>query len=313
MNFQKQYQKYNKFNSFIASKGLFFSIVTFLLVSFSTTSQELAPYIKVGESSETIQQISDKVIAALKNNSFTILGSYHPSGKSSLKVIAFTKSDLKNTVVKVKDRGALAAVFKIGMIQKNGKTTISYTNPDYILRAYLRDNYNSYKTTFQNFSSTLKTALSSVGSEFTPFGGTVKADKLKKYHYKIMMPYFTDPVTLNEFSSFEEGLKIIQNNLKAQKGSTRQVYKLIYKTKKIAVFGVGLRSKEDGEAHFLPKIGETHVAALPYEIILHDKKATMLHGKYRIALHWPELTMGTFMKIMSTPGDIEDTLEGLCK
>ena len=37
----------------------------------------------------------------------------------------------------------------------------------------------------------------------------------------------------------------------------------------------------------------------------------MLHGKYRIALNWPELTMGTFMKIMSTPGDIEDTLEGL--
>ena len=30
-------------------------------------------------------------------------------------------------------------------------------------------------------------------------------------------------------------------------------------------------------------------------------------------LHWPELTMGTFMKIMSTPGDIEDTLEELCK
>ncbi|MEX1383895.1 MAG: hypothetical protein AB1Z17_10895, partial [Lutibacter sp.] len=62
-----------------------------------------------------------------------------------------------------------------------------------------------------------------------------------------------------------------------------------------------------------PKIGEAHVAALPYEIILQGKNATMLHGKYRIALHWPELTMGTFMKIMSTPGDIEDTLEELCK
>ncbi len=26
-----------------------------------------------------------------------------------------------------------------------------------------------------------------------------------------------------------------------------------------------------------------------------------------------QLTMGTFMKIMSTPGDIEDTMEGLCE
>lgn len=39
--------------------------------------------------------------------------------------------------------------------------------------------------------------------------------------------------------------------------------------------------------------------------------ATMLHGKYRIALHWPDLSMGTFMKIMSTPGDIEDALEAV--
>lgn len=127
-----------------------------------------------------------------------------------------------------------------------------------------------------------------------------------------MMPYFTDPVELNEFASFEEGLKIIEDNLKAKKGNTVQVYKLVYQSKKVAVFGVGLKSKEDGESHFLPKIGADHVAAMPYEIILQGKEATMLHGKYRIALHWPDLTMGTFMKIMSTPGDIEDTLEELC-
>jgi hypothetical protein len=39
----------------------------------------------------------------------------------------------------------------------------------------------------------------------------------------------------------------------------------------------------------------------------------MLPGKYRLALHWPELTMGTFIKIMGTPGDIEDTLEAVCE
>ena len=294
-------------------KNIIFSIITVFSFSFTSYGQDLAPYIKVGESNETMQQISEKVITALKDNSFTVLGTYNPSNKSSLKVIAFTNSSLKNAVVKVKDRGALAAAFKVGLVQKNGKVTISYTNPDYILRAYLRDNYNTYKTTFQKFSTDVKSALSSLGSDFKPFGGTVKADKLKKYHYKIMMPYFSDPVTLKEFSSFEAGLKTIENNLKAKKGSTKQVYKLVFKTQKIAVFGIGLRSKEDGESNFLPKIGEDHIAALPYEIILQGKKATMLHGKYRIALHWPELTMGTFMKIMSTPGDIEDTLEGLCE
>ena len=50
---------------------------------------------------------------------------------------------------------------------------------------------------------------------------------------------------------------------------------------------------------------------MPYEIILQGKTASILHGRYRIALHWPELTMGTFMKIMSTPGDIKNTMQGL--
>jgi len=293
-------------------KKIVFSIILVLFVGIHAKSQELAPYVKVGETNEAIQQVSINIIEALKSNSFTVLGAYHPSNKNSLKVIAFTRSDLKYSVVKVKDRGALAAVYKVGLVRKDGKTIISYTNPDYILRAYLGENYNSYKTLNTKFSLDLKTTFSDFGNEFTPFGGTVKADKLKKYHYKIMMPYFSDPVTLNEFASFEEGLSIIENNLKANKGNTKQVYKLVFKGHDVAVFGIGLMDKEEGESHFLPKIGEENIAAMPYEIILQGNKATMLHGKYRLALHWPNLTMGTFMKIMSTPGDIEDFLESLC-
>jgi len=294
-------------------KNLILSSLVFFTVSFNVFAQELSPYIKIGESTESIKELSDKVISVLKDNSFTVLGTYNPSNKSSLKVIAFTRRDLSNASIKVKDRGALAAVFKVGLVKKNDKVIISYTNPDYILRAYLRDNYSTYSSTFKTFSADLKTAFSAIGNEFTPFGGTVQADKLKKYHYKIMMPYFSDPVVLNEFASFEEGVKTIDNALNSKEGNTKLVYKLVYKNAKVAVFGVGLLNKEEGESHFLPIIGEDHVAALPYEIILQDKVATMLHGKYRLALHWPELTMGTFMKIMSTPGDIEDALEVLCQ
>lgn len=276
------------------------------------SGQDLAPYIIITETQESIEESSARIVEALQQNSFQVLGSYHPANRSTLKVIAFTRNDLKNTVVKVADRGALAAVFKVGFVKKEGKVTISYTNPDYILRAYLREHYNTHKSTCETFASDLKATFAPIGNDFIPFGGTVEADKLKKYHYKIMMPYFTDPITLAEYNSFNEGISTIEANLRAKKGNTVQVYKLIYPDKEIAVFGVGLRSKEEGESHFLPKIGVEHAAALPYEIILQDNKATMLHGKYRIALHWPDLTMGTFMKIMSTPRDIEDTLEGLC-
>lgn len=276
-------------------------------------AQELSPYIKVGESTESINTISNQVTDALKSSDFNVLGSYNPSGKTALKVVAFTRKDIKNTVIKVKDRGALAAVFKVGLQNIDGKVVISYTNPEYLLRAYLLDNYDTYSTVFEKFATDLKNTLSSLGNEFSPFGGTVKADKLKKYHYKIMMPYFTDPVELKTFDSFESGLSTIKGNLNSGKANTKLVYQLVYSDEEVAVFGVGLADKEEGEAYFLPKIGEAHVAALPYEIILQGKEATMLHGKYRIALHWPDLTMGTFMKIMSTPGDIEDALEAVCE
>ncbi len=294
-------------------KHFVLSLIAFFIVCFNSYSQDLSPYIKVGESTLSMQELTDKVIQTLKDDSFTVLGSYNPSNKSTLKVIAFTKNDLKNTVIKVADRGALSATMKVGLVKKNDKIIISYTNPDYILRAYLPNDYNRFQSTFVNFSNDLRKTMSALGNEFIPFGGTVEADKLGKYHYKIMMPYFSDPVELREFSSFKEGLKVITNNLNINKNNTKEVFKLVYNNEEVAVFGVALQSKENGEAYFLPKIGEDHVAALPYEIILQGNKATMLHGKYRLALHWPELTMGTFMKIMSTPGDIEDTLESLCE
>jgi len=294
-------------------KNSIISLMAIVIISFESIAQDLSPYIKIGETNETMQQAFEKITKALESNSFTILGSYNPSNKSTLKVIAFTRTDLKEAVVKVADRGALAAVFKVGFVSLNGKVTISYTNPEYILRAYLRDNYNIYKGVFQKIDTDLKTAFSTIGREFKPFGGAVKAENLKKYHYKIMMPYFTDPIMLNEFSSFENGKKIIEDNLKAKKGETVLVYKLIFEKENIAIFGIGLQNNVKGEAHFLPIIGENNIAAMPYEIILQDKKATMLHGKYRLALNWPELTMGTFMKIMSTPGDIEAVLKTVCK
>ncbi|NNK74356.1 MAG: hypothetical protein HKO94_14300 [Flavobacteriaceae bacterium] len=292
-------------------KSILTGVMAFVLSISYIAAQEIAPYVKIGESTESINAVSDKVVDALKSNGFMVLGSYNPANKTNLKVIVFSRKDITSKVVRVLDRGALAAAFKIGLVAKGGKVVASYTNPDYIFRAYLRDNYSSFKVSFTTFSNDLKDALSVVGNEFVPFGGGVEADKLKKYHYKVMMPYFTDPVELAEFASFEEGLKVIKDNLNAGKGNTKLVYQLIYNKAKIAVFGVGLFDPEEGETHFLPKIGEDHVAALPYEMILQDNKLTMLHGKYRIALHWPELTMGTFMKIMSTPGDIKDALKGL--
>lgn len=292
------------------------SIFTFVFIIISviqTSGQELSPYIKVGTSTDNITTVSETINSLLTANSFEVLGMYSPADNPNFKVIAFTNDVLKNTVVNIKDRGALAATMKIGLQTKNGKTIISYTNPPYFLRAYLDNFYSTYESAFDQFTAHLKNTLAPLGNEFTPFGGTVKTKKLKDYHYKMLMPYFTDYITLNTFSSFEEGLQTITDNLTANNQSTTLVYKVVYPRKKVAVFGIALSDKSNGEAHFLPIIGEENIAAMPYEIILQNNTVTMLHGKYRLALHWPNLSMGTFMKIMGTPGDIEEALEQICK
>lgn len=290
------------------------ALLFFVIIGLTTLkAQDLSPYINVGSSNNDMEQTTTQVKNALQEKGFEILGEYNVENNKNLKVIVFSRKDLQTTVLKVKDRGALAAALKVGLKSNSSKITISYLNPEYLFNAYLRDDYSKHKVALQKVTDDVTLALSPLGNVNKGFGGGLSASDLHKYHYKMMMPYFTDPVELKEFSSFEEGVKTIEKNLAAKKGNTKLVYKLKFSSNKVAVFGVALLDAETGEGHFLPIIDNSHLAAMPYEIILQENTATMLHGRYRLAVHWPELTMGTFMKIMSTPGDIENTLEGLCE
>ncbi len=288
------------------------SILSFVIFK-GADGQNLSPYLKVGTFEFSMQDAVAKTKPALITKNFEVIGEYQPGKNKNLYVVAFTRSDLKQIAVGVNDRGALASVLKIGFVSKDGKTVVSMLNPMYLFYAYLGDNAQTLKNKLELVANDAKAAMTTLSKDLTPFGGSIEADDLKDYHYMAMMPRFTDPVELNEFSSFDAGLATIRKNLEAGKGNTVKVYEVVFEDKKVAVFGVGLVDKEKGEAHFLPIIGEENIAAMPYEIILQGNKATMLHGRYRIALHWPELTMGTFMKIVSTPGDVNDVMELLSK
>lgn len=289
-------------------------ILFVLLLSQLIIAQDLklSPFLKIGTSNSDLPILISTIKENLTSKNFIILGEYQPEGNQNLYVICFTREDLNQLCLKSKDRGALASVLKVGLIKKGETVDISILNPDYMFCAYL-SNFENDKKAFSKITNAVKEALHPLGHEFSSFGGELKTDALKKYHYKIMMPYFEDPVNLNSYNSFEEGISKIRKNLKEKKGNTQLIYEQVFSDKKIAVFGIGLLDTKDGEKHFLPIIGEDHIAAMPYEIILQGNIATMLHGKYRFALYWPELTMGTFMKIMSTPGDVEDFLETITK
>jgi len=47
---------------------------------------------------------------------------------------------------------------------------------------------------------------------------------------------------------------------------------------------------------------------LPYEIYVTDKEVAAPHGRFRIALAFPDVGMGQFMRISSLPNDIMETM-----
>ena len=273
---------------------------------------EYPAYYKIATLTSSMEDATVLVKDALTAGDFQVIGEYNPGINPDLYVICYTRKDIADITLKFEDRGALASVMKIGLKKNGDLIDVSMINPEYIFYAYLYEDIDPYLEDLLKISEDAKTAMSALGNDFTPFGGYQERDDLDDYRYKIMMPYFTDPVELAEFESFEKGLEIIRTNLDAKKGNTLKIYEVVYPDQKVAIFGIGLLDPEEGEAEFLPIIGDDHVAAMPYEIIVQDKVATILHGRFRIALHWPELGMGTFMKIMSTPGNIEDFMEEIC-
>ncbi len=286
-----------------------FFIITIVSLSMGFAQTSFPPYYQVTKSGMSVNQAIEHVSKLLTEKGFEVLGSYHPEGKSSLGIVAFTREDLKNTVIPLRERGIYAAVLRVGFVSRGGKTVISFTNPDYFNYAYLQDDISKARNLI-SISAQVKSAFLTMGSPIG-FGGDLEISKLKKYRYMVGMETFMKPVELQSFSSFKTGVAKIKADLQRKENHCQLVYSIVDEKNQVAIFGVGLLDRDKGEPHFLPIIGEDHVAALPYEIVLQGKDATMLHGRFGIALHWPELTMGTFSKIMSTPGDIKDLLKAL--
>ncbi len=303
------------FNRFKNMKKLIL-LLSILLTSMGISAQNLKPYVVGFETNESSETVKAKLEASLQKHGFQLLGQYQPANDPNRWLMVISTDDLVAAVQKVGGLTGFAATLRIAITVESGKTIVSYTLPAYWGNAYFRDDFDKVSDAYGKFVLRLMDVMKECGTfAGTAFGSKegLSAAELREYHYMIGMPYFDDTVELAEFSSYTEAVAKIEGSVSRGVPNLKKVYKIEIPGKNLCLYGFAL-SGPNGESQFLPVIdgaSPKHTAFLPYEVLVNGKEVVILHGRYRIALSFPDLTMGTFTKIMSTPGDIEDLLKKL--
>jgi hypothetical protein len=280
------------------------AVCLFLLASAApapAADQPLKPYLLGFRGPGSIAAKLPEMKTALEQKGFQIIGEYSPYAGASVLVV--TSDALKAAAAK-SAFGAYGAVARVSLTTADKEVQVAATNPRYYAAAY------RMKDDLHDAAAALEQAIGKT-AEFGSRDG-ITAAKLRKYHYMVMMPYFDEPATLATYPSQDEALAAVEAGLAARKGGAAKVYRLDIPGTKESVFGVSLAEGDGADATIMKVIDLAelkHTPHLPYELVVADGSVFMLHGKFRIALDFPDLTMGTFMKISGAPAAIEEKLK----
>jgi len=295
------------------------ALVLFVSLMVNTLfAQPLKPYILGFETTENVSDVAKKLVTKLNQNHIEVVGQYQPAEEEGRWVIIFTSNALKEAVQEFGGLTGFAAALRLGITRENDKTIVSYTNPVYWGTAYFREDFEKVSSKYAMLTSHLESAMKASGSfDGTPFGSEkgIEVAKLKKYRYMMGMAQFDNTIKLGSFDNYNAAITHVGASLKKGVPNVNMIYKVAIPGSDLTLYGFEL-SGEDGETKFLPKIdisNPQHTAFLPYEMLVKGNEVHMLHGRFRIALSFPDLTMGTFTKIMSTPPTIKKMLAKLVK
>ncbi len=278
------------------------------LLGVSTLSAwAISPYIpgdrvQAGKLSAVSAEIEKKLTTA----GFQVLGLYTPKYFPTHGVVVATDAGMLDKIRSFGGAAIVAAPIRVGFTTDG---VVTYANPDYWNRAFLGQHFAQAAPAVSSVQSRLAKALGAGPG----FGGNESAADLPEYRYILGMERIDDEKNLlATHASFDAAVRTVQENLGKGISNTSQAYELVLPESKLAVFGVAMNKKENGDAVIIGKIGvQDRVAGLPYEIFVVDGKVYALYGRYRLALAFPDLSMGSFMRIVYVPDDIRKTLKAV--
>jgi hypothetical protein len=282
-------------------------MTTWVLLVFSASAWAISPYIQ-GDSVRggSVQAAASAVEAKLKGGGFKVIGKYFPQTLAGYGVVIATDDAMLEEVGSVGGNAILGAAIRVG-VKADGSVT--YTNPDYWYRAYFRKGFAKKEEGVKALQTRLENALGAGKG----VGGDETAGSLSNYRYMIGMERLDSYKNkLAEYGSFAEAVKTVRENLAKGTGKTTKIYEVVMPNRKLAVFGVAMNDGENSDGDWIKKIDmQNSIAGLPYEIYVVDKEVESPHGRYRIALAFPDVGMGQFMRISSLPNTILETMSAV--
>lgn len=224
-----------------------------------------------------------QIQSKLEASGFNVLATYSPAKKDYLKVIIFTNKEL-TTIASKKTRG-FAAIQRV--LVNNEAKTVRVTNPGYWLRGFMQTEFTP------GSDKSIQDAITTALGALTPTKDVLEEKDLATYQYAVSMPYYQDMLEIKT----GEGL--------AAKIKKKKLFEVTLDNGSTLV---GVKMSKTSE-NFIETIGEENALVLPYTMLIEDGKAYALHAKYYLAMSYPLLTLGQFMKISSVPDAIERKLK----
>lgn len=227
------------------------------------------------------------VESKLKSAGYTIVGEYNVIDKGT--TILFTDDALKAEAAKP-NRG-FAALERVYIDNENKQITL--TNPIYFGKAYMQDDYDN--SVFYKELQTLAATFDGLKAS----KDKLEFDNLAEYHFMFGMPYYEDTLELGSGKEDE-----ILAKAKAYKEGKDLLFTLKI-SNNATIIGMKLDEKT---SQFPQTIGLNNAVVLPYLVLIENGKAKALNAKYYIALSYPLLSMGEFMKINEVPDEVSTLL-----
>ena len=288
-------------------------LISLLLSPVVAADASYRPFVLASTSETGLATQTEAVVAALENAGFTVAGRYSPLPNANVLVV--TSPELQSVAAQ-SEKGGYGAGQRVSITEREGKTEVAFVNPLYIQYAYRLEG------DLQGVYDQLSAALGNIASFGSEDGLT--AEKLGKYHYMMAMPYFDDAYELGSFPSYEAALAAVEKGLAREDDALSQVYRIDIPGKQQTVFGVAMRATGKSEvevdidaAHQLSIVdfeGYSKVAYFPYELLVTGNDVEALHMRFRMAVHFPDLSMmgeHGFTKLIPAPPATKDALEAI--